>query len=417
MNAKPYAGKPGFLQSRIAWLICAGMLGAAVMVTFTTNAFAQAGSNDDQAKLAREEKEACTKNLRLIYEAIQVYQSEKKDIPNWLSDLVPQYLTDANVLICPVCKRTGKGESTALADPKISTSYLYEFCPLPLDKKYNISKTRRDWKRRQMGLAGSVVPIVRCRQHGTALNLAFDGKVYESPTSWERLLTNRLNIADLSVEHLFASEISTKARPAAKPIFPRRDPLAKPGLVNLSEFYNAALTESWHGGSGNSFAALPAGLQTLGGVEWDLRGLVQLGSKSPSAISFPEEVKGIKVHQKCQRLQFLHAAGFGSAADEGTQIGTYVIHLATNHMHLELPIIYGHDARNWHALADEPPAPKELVVAWTGTNAVSKSKGMNIRLFKTTWVNLVPEAEVESIDFVSSMATPAPFLVAITAEK
>ena len=415
MNAKPYAGKPGFLQSRIARLVFAGMLGAAVMVTSTPNTSAQAGANDDQAKLALEEKEACTKNLRLIYEAIQVYQSEKKDIPNWLSDLVPQYLSDANVLICPVCKRTGKAETTALADPKISTSYLYEFCPLPLDKNTNVPRTRRDWKRRQMGLAGSMVPIVRCRHHEAVLNLAFDGKVYDSPTSWETLLTNRLNIADLKAERLFGNEVFTKPKPP-KPTFPPRDPLAKPGLVNLSEFYNAALTDSWHGSSGNNLAELPAGLQTLSGVEWDLRGLVQLGSKSPSAKNFPEEVKGIKVHQKCRRLHFLHAVGFGAVGDEGTQIGTYVIHLATNHMHLELPIVYGHDARNWHVLADEPAAPKELMVAWTGANDVSKSKGLNIRLFKTTWVNLVPEAEVESIDFVSSMATPAPFLVAITAE-
>src|SRR4051812_34721580 len=50
-------------------------------------------SND----VAAREKEECTKNLKLIYDATQAYQQEHKDLPNWLSDLVPDYLQDANV--------------------------------------------------------------------------------------------------------------------------------------------------------------------------------------------------------------------------------------------------------------------------------------------------------------------------------
>src|SRR4051794_29625839 len=70
------------------------------------------------ASLAAEEKEACVKNLKAIYEAIQAYQLEHKELPNWLSDLVPQYLSDPNVLVCPVGRRTGKTEAAPLADPK-----------------------------------------------------------------------------------------------------------------------------------------------------------------------------------------------------------------------------------------------------------------------------------------------------------
>src|SRR5271165_6102981 len=61
--------------------------------------------------LAAEEKEACTRNLNVIYDAIQAYQFDHKDLPNWLSDLVPDYLSDGNVLICPVCRRTGRTEA------------------------------------------------------------------------------------------------------------------------------------------------------------------------------------------------------------------------------------------------------------------------------------------------------------------
>src|SRR5262245_25483306 len=55
--------------------------------------------------LAANEKEDCTKNLKVIYDGIEAYRKDHKDLPNWLSDLVPDYLPDANVLVCPVCRR------------------------------------------------------------------------------------------------------------------------------------------------------------------------------------------------------------------------------------------------------------------------------------------------------------------------
>ena len=147
-----------------------------------------------------------------------------------------------------------------------------------------------------------------------------------------------------------------------------------------------------------------------------MRGIVQLGSKSPSATNYPVLIKGIPVKQECQRLHFLHAAGFGNPADEGKQIGTYVVHFATNQMRLEIPIRYGREVRNWHSVAGELAAPEELKVAWRGENAQSKSAGRSIRLFLTTWTNVAPGLEVESIDYVSALAVPAPFLIAVSVE-
>ncbi|MGH7971009.1 MAG: hypothetical protein ACREIC_19990, partial [Limisphaerales bacterium] len=80
--------------------------------------------------LAAREKQECTRNLKQIYAAIQAYQAKYHDLPNWLSDLVPEFLPDANVLVCPVCRRTGQTEAPPLADPKLPCSYLYEFCPV-----------------------------------------------------------------------------------------------------------------------------------------------------------------------------------------------------------------------------------------------------------------------------------------------
>jgi len=380
------------------------------------------------------EKHACADNLNRLYEAIHAFEAEHHDLPNWLSDLFPEYISDTNLLICPAARRTGKQESPPLADPKITSSYLFEFCPVPLggSSPKVASRTRREWKRRQMGLVGSMVPLVRCRQHDVVLNLAFDGRIYESQSLWETLLTNRVTAAELTAARLFANEPggnpaakpqSSTARPSSpggempKPFVPPRDPAARSELLDLSNFYNASFTNSWHGNAGNDLATFPAGLPTLAGIEFDARGIVQLGSKSPTASKFPAQAKGIAVHERCQRLYFLHAAGFGSVSDEGKQIGSISIHFATNQMSSEVPIIYGRDVRNWHELPGELPAPAELRVVWNGQNAVSKRAGRSLRLFLTCWTNPAPEMEIQSLDYVSSMAVPAPFLLAITAMK
>jgi hypothetical protein len=271
-----------------------------------------------------------------------------------------------------------------------------------------------------MGLVGSVVPLVRCRHHDPVLNLAFDGKVYESPAAWENVVSNRVSLADLTPARMFADDRPpvTKApsKPATAQRFPPRDPATPKELLDLTPFYNAGLNESWHGSKGNDLAALPKGVQMFSGVDFDVRGIVQLGSKALSVTNYPALIKGIPVKQKCQRVYFLHAAGFGGPGAEGKQVGTYVVHFATNETRLEIPIRYGHEVRDWHAVAGEAAGPRELKVAWRGENAQSKSTGRSIRLFLTTWANVAPGLEIESIDFVSAMGGPAPFLIAISVE-
>jgi hypothetical protein len=157
---------------------------------------------------AEEEKQLCSKNLLRIYEAIRAYRAKKGEVPTWLSDLVPEFLDDANVLTCPASKRTGKIQNFGLADPKLATSYVYEFCnePVPQSIGGGSQHTMREWKRRQMGLVGDIVPIVRCHHHLPLLNLSFGGKVYVSPAAWEEMLTNQVSAADLSVANLFAKD-------------------------------------------------------------------------------------------------------------------------------------------------------------------------------------------------------------------
>src|SRR5579884_3320670 len=383
---------------------------------------AQSQTFSESPKQAAEDKEGCIRNLKLIYEAIQAYRMDHKDLPNWLSDLVPQYITDANVLVCPACRRTGQAELTPLADPKLPSSYYFEFCPIgfaPKEFPGSETKTRREWKRRQMSLVGSVVPLVRCRHHGRVLNLAFDGKIYESGEMWENLFTNEINVVELTPRRIFASgsPAGSTAGVAARPpggsglYFLQRGRQTPRNEINLTDFYNAMLTHSWNGQQSNDLASLPTGLQTFGGVEFDVRGIIQLSSKSNLMKRFPAQVKYIPIHQKCARLHFLHAAAFATPEDDGVQVGSYIVHFGTNKMQLEIPIVCGRDVRDWHSKPNEKPGAKELKVAWTGTNGWSRAQGHGIRLFETTWENLAPEVPIDTIDFVSAQTTPAPFLI------
>jgi hypothetical protein len=151
----------------------------------------------------QDECAACKKNLEKINAAIAAYRKDHGDVPNWLSDLVPQYLPDTNVLVCPVCTRTGRQSPYGVLDPKIYTSYVYEFTPtlLPavVQEAYPGPKmTMRQWKRQEMELVGGEVPLVRCLLHDPVLNLSIGGKVYESPVHWELNFTNAANLRAFS---------------------------------------------------------------------------------------------------------------------------------------------------------------------------------------------------------------------------
>jgi tetratricopeptide (TPR) repeat protein len=192
---------------------------------------------------------------------------------------------------------------------------------------------------------------------------------------------------------------------------PPRGAQAKPNLVDLSLFYNAGLKWNWHRDMPESnLAALPTGIQNLGGTEFDIRGLVQV---TRWGADYPASVTNVPVGQVCQRFHFLHAAVGAGGAPDGTQIGRYVVHYS-NGRQQEIPVVIGQDLADWFEQPNEKGKP--FVVAWTGTNAKSQIQNTHIRLFKTTWPNPWPDIAIQSIDFEALDKQASPFLVAITVE-
>ncbi|MBI4662028.1 MAG: hypothetical protein HY735_24665 [Verrucomicrobia bacterium] len=190
---------------------------------------------------------------------------------------------------------------------------------------------------------------------------------------------------------------------------PARESAAKPNLVDLTPHYNVVLTQHWYGLPGNDLAELPRGIQTFVDVEFDVRGVVQLGSLFLADEQFPEAVKRIVVRRRCQRIHFLHAAVCGRGK-RGTLVGSYLMHYASGDTE-EFTLKLGEQILDWWERPHDGTVEK-IEVAWKGTNEVARS----IRLFKSTWENPQPDVPVNSIDFLSAMNDAAPFLVAISAE-
>ena len=366
-----------------------------------------------------DDREICKKNLTTMYEAITAYRRDHKDLPAWLSELVPNYIKNQNIFVCPTVKKTGAINNHGIEDPNLTTSYTYEFSDTLIpDSIYpNSNRTMEDWKRRQMSVVGSKVPMVRCHLHERALNLSFDGQVYESETGWEAGFANVVDPAELSAARLFARERAEAINSRAQAAIPPRDPQTPPNLLDLSRFYNAALTETWHQNNpgdppANDLSWLPRGLQKLGDVLFDVRGLVQIASPKLNHPRFSSGVRNLHVDRKATRLHFLHGTGW--SASDGTPIAEVTVRLANGEKH-QFDILYGDHVYDWVASGVQPKDSANSQIVWTGRSPATGNSTL-LHVYKTQWVNPKPDQPISTIDYVGANNDPAPFLIAITAE-
>jgi hypothetical protein len=196
---------------------------------------------------------------------------------------------------------------------------------------------------------------------------------------------------------------------------PPRDPQAGPDLVDLSNYFNASLDDDWFQHPGHDLQDVPRGVQTLGGVPFDVRGLIQLaGTESlrVTGVVLPEAVSGIKVNRRARRLHFLQACGWH--APEGAEIGQYIIHYA-NGQTRAAPMIFGKNVTDWW-VGPNTKLPTEAREVWRGSNPSTRHIGSHTHLLQYTWENPLPQEEIRTIDFVSNLTEAWPFLVAITIE-
>jgi hypothetical protein len=128
------------------------------------------------------EKEIDIAQMKQIWKALMTYVAEKGQTPDFLSDLVPEYLPDKAVLVSPAHTRTGMSGDNGFTDPKLPASYCYEFSSR---KFFNSPRSFRDLKNAQMQEFGAVVPILRCFLYPKVVNVGYAGDVYETELYWE----------------------------------------------------------------------------------------------------------------------------------------------------------------------------------------------------------------------------------------
>jgi hypothetical protein len=198
-------------------------------------------------------------------------------------------------------------------------------------------------------------------------------------------------------------------------VIPARPANASPAALDLTLFYNSRVDEGEFDMSGNGSGFVP-GLRTLAGVAFDVRGGILLGGLATLGQLNPARV-AISFKGYALRLHMLQYAMFDTT--DGSLVGRYVLRYR-NGERRELPIRYGIDVRNWwhgQSIGDKDDRLAEATVAWEGHQRGASTYGASIRFFKRTYENPLPEIEITSIDFESTMATPcAPVLLAITVE-
>lgn len=285
-------------------------------------------------------------------------------------------------------------------------------------------------------------------------------------TNPERLETARRRILILRGELWSSLRREAEARRdfVQADVSPRA--LQVPGnLLDLAPRYNTTLEERGFDlrvarPTGNNLARLPRGLVEVDGVQFDVRGLIQLSSRllATNAPSLPAESGEITIGQRCARFHVLHGTVWP------IPVGTVSARLDFSYADgktITHPIVYGVDVEELVAKPGQPSSSLLALVpdwsaemhglitltagsgwlaawmpegsgwkqAWTGLDGMlhpafsglTRQAGSRLvhwqaRVYKLTWINPRPDARLVSMNFRSQMTDSAPFLIAATVD-
>ncbi len=137
----------------------------------------------EREKLIAEQKKKiihdCTHNLEVIGKAIKSYHKEHGKYPEYLSDLLPNHLSEWDHLVCPTDKDRVTKDISLSPDPKVPVSYQYHLRP-----------TNRKSTLETRILLGDAIPLVECWNHihkdqlQKTISLSFDYEVKQLQLIW-----------------------------------------------------------------------------------------------------------------------------------------------------------------------------------------------------------------------------------------
>jgi WD40 repeat protein/tRNA A-37 threonylcarbamoyl transferase component Bud32 len=199
-----------------------------------------------------------------------------------------------------------------------------------------------------------------------------------------------------------------------RPLFPipPRSAQASSSQLDLGPQYNVALNEIWQPISSLTrvdfnLASLPAGLQTVEGISFDIRGIVRLRGAAPDSELYPDRVS-IRVERAFTRLHVLHGTTENEA--EGREISSLELHYAGGGV-AGIPIRYGEHAR---FVAGSPVTDCSSARLVWGAELSAIPPTDRPRIYQATFLNPKPELEVTRIVYISKVTRCGPFLLALT---
>jgi len=218
--------------------------------------------------------------------------------------------------------------------------------------------------------------------------------------------------------------------------------------VPLQQFATATLSEPvcWFGET--NFATLtdlPRGLHLFAGIPFAISDRIQLmgNGYKDLGLAFPTAIKGIPINQNCRFLYLLHGASFvrfkaPSVPDEqgfmpvlpayeitNLPVARLVLHYAGGQQAVieisatqHLLDVWGPICASEVPLRERCVSSPETELGWASSRVpAEKSEMLNsVRVYKSRFENPRPEAEILSVDYVSTRTEAAPFLIGLTIE-
>jgi hypothetical protein len=190
--------------------------------------------------------------------------------------------------------------------------------------------------------------------------------------------------------------------------------MSRATVADLSPQFNARLDETWlPDRPGNDLAMLEPGLRQFGGLDFELRGVVQLAGRDLDANRFPATTGGVRIERMVEKIHLLH--GVSGRVPDDRLIGRLILDYGDG-AQATLAVTYGWHVRDWWFREFEPVLDERTVMAWTGHNAAVREEGASLRLYRTTWPNPRPGVRLRQVRYESARTEAAPFVVGLTVE-
>jgi WD40 repeat protein len=165
---------------------------------------------------------------------------------------------------------------------------------------------------------------------------------------------------------------------------PPRPSWAGSDLLDLTSYYTRSLISNVAPAEyDNSYGRLDHGVQILGGVEFDVRGMIEVGSN---------DVVQIPIQRPARRIHFLHAAK-RPYRDGAQPVGYYALQLRSGER-LQVQVNCPYHATPYHSERFHIRSPGDAVyrldnldstLAWAGINDHLASRNETLYLSRTTW--------------------------------